>query len=134
MVGFAMAQGALAPIFVAGSIALPGILFWLAGVLGASHVEKIPIAPLDSSASRNSSGGFAFRSLPNLGGVNGTNCRSGFLWERFLVQAAGQDKRRFVALLLRKHYDVNYEDHGGTTPLSATSVARHEKMISFLIS
>jgi hypothetical protein len=30
MVGFAMAHGALAPILIAGSIALPGILLWLA--------------------------------------------------------------------------------------------------------
>lgn len=52
----------------------------------------------------------------------------------FLVQAAAQDKQRFVTLLLTKGYDINYENHGGTTPLSATSVGGHEKMIRFLIS
>src|ERR1700726_813560 len=52
----------------------------------------------------------------------------------FLVQAAAQDKQRFVTLLLTKGYDINYENHGGTTPLSATSVGGHEKMIRFPIS
>lgn len=52
----------------------------------------------------------------------------------FLVQAAAQDKRRFVTLLLRKGYDVNYEDGGGTTPLSGASVGGHEEMVNFLVS
>jgi hypothetical protein len=51
----------------------------------------------------------------------------GSLGSDFLVQAAGEDQRRFVALLLRKGYDVNYENHGGTTPLSATSAGGHER-------
>jgi hypothetical protein len=52
----------------------------------------------------------------------------------FLVQAAAQDKQRFVTLLLRKGYDINYEDEGGTTPLSGASVGGHEEMVSFLVS
>src|ERR1700686_2293077 len=58
--------------------------FALAGrVLDASHVEKIPIARLDSGDSFHSSGSFAFRALRSLGGVDGTNCRSGLSWKRF---------------------------------------------------
>ena len=51
----------------------------------------------------------------------------------FLVQAAAQDKRRFVTLLLRKGYDINFET-GGTTPLSGASNGGHEEMVKFLIS
>lgn len=52
----------------------------------------------------------------------------------FLVQAAGQHKRRFVTLLLRKGYDINYEDGGGTTALSGASVLGSEEMVNFLVS
>ena len=41
---------------------------------------------------------------------------------------------RLTKALTEKGYDVNYEDHGGATPLSATSLGGHEKMIHFLIS
>src|ERR1700719_1065407 len=58
--------------------------FALAGrVLGASHVEKIPIARLDSDWSLTSPGRTAFRSLRNLGRTYGTNCRSRLSWEGF---------------------------------------------------
>src|ERR1700688_3988800 len=53
-------------------------------VLGASDLEKISMDRLDSSDSLNSAGGFAFRSLRSVGGVNGTNCRSHLAWKRFL--------------------------------------------------
>lgn len=52
----------------------------------------------------------------------------------FLVQAAAENKRHFVELLLREGYDVNYEDGGGSTPLSSASVEGREDMVSFLIS
>lgn len=52
----------------------------------------------------------------------------------FLVQAAAGGRERFVALLLRKGCDVNYEGRDGSTPLSAASVEGREKMVSFLIS
>ena len=52
----------------------------------------------------------------------------------FLVQAAAQDKRNFVVLLLREGYDVNYQTRGGSTPLSGASVEGHQEMVSFLIS
>jgi uncharacterized protein len=52
----------------------------------------------------------------------------------FLVQAAAQDQRRFVTFLLSKGYDINYEDGGGTTPLSGASVGGHEEMVSVLVS
>ena len=51
----------------------------------------------------------------------------------FLVQAAGDDKRNFVTLLLRQGYDVNYQNSGGSTPLSAASVEGRPEMVSFLI-
>jgi hypothetical protein len=58
--------------------------FALAGrVLGASHVEKIPIARLDSGCSLASPGRADFRSLRNLGRTYGTNCGSRLSWEGF---------------------------------------------------
>jgi ankyrin repeat protein len=51
----------------------------------------------------------------------------------FLVQAAAQDNGRFVKLLLRKGYDINFET-GGTTPLSGASNGGHEEMVKLLIS
>lgn len=51
----------------------------------------------------------------------------------YLVQAAAQGKRRFVALLLHKGYDINSES-GGTTPLFGASVGGREEMVTFLIS
>jgi hypothetical protein len=109
--------------------------FALAGrVLGTSDLEKIPIARLDSSDSFNSSG--ALLSVPYeaweelMVRIAGPGSHG----NDFLIQAAAQDKRRFVTLLLSKGYDINYENQGGTTPLSGTSVGGHEKMIRFLIS
>jgi len=52
----------------------------------------------------------------------------------FLVQAASENKRRFVDLLLRKEYDVNYENGSGSTPLSGASVQGNDEMVRFLIS
>ncbi len=52
----------------------------------------------------------------------------------FLVQASAEDKHRFVALLLRRGYDVNYEGKDGSTPLSGASVEGREEMVRFLLS
>ena len=134
MVGFAMAHGALAPIFILGSIALPGILLWLAVSLMLLMWKKFRLLawiPAILSILLVALLSVPYEAWEELmvriagPGSHGSD---------FLVQAAGQDKRRFVALLLRKGYDVNYEDHGGATPLSATSLGGHEKMIHFLIS
>jgi Ankyrin repeats (3 copies) len=130
MLGFAMAHGALAPIFIVGSIALPGILLWLAVSLVLLMWKKFRL--LDWIPAILSIFLVALVFVPY------------GAWEELMVgiagpgshgsDSAGEDQRRFVALLLRKGYDVNYENHGGTTPLSATSAGRHEKMIRFLIS
>jgi Ankyrin repeats (3 copies) len=134
MVGFAMAHGALAPIFIVGSIALPGILLWLAVSLVLLMWKKLRL--LDWIPAILSILLMALLSVPYetweefVVRIAGPGSHG----SDFLVQAAAHDKRRFVALLLRKGYDVNYEDRGGTTPLSATSVGGHEKMIRFLIS
>jgi hypothetical protein len=133
-VGFAMAHGALAPIFIVGSIALPGILLWLAVSLVLLMWKKFRL--LDWIPIVLSLLLVALLSVPyetweelmvRIAGP-GSHGRD------FLVQAAAQDKPRFVTLLLSKGYDINYEDYGGTTPLSGTSVGGHEEMIGFLIS
>jgi hypothetical protein len=53
---------------------------------------------------------------------------------RFMLEASASGDQRLVAYLLRKGYDVNYEDAGGTTPLSGASVEGKKEMVLFLIS
>jgi hypothetical protein len=133
-VGFAMAHGALAPVFIAGSIALPGILLWLAVSLVLLIWKKFRL--LDWIPAILSILLVALLSVPYeaweelMVRIAGPGSHG----NDFLIQAAAQDKRRFVTLLLSKGYDINYENQGGTTPLSGTSVGGHEKMIRFLIS
>jgi ankyrin repeat protein len=52
----------------------------------------------------------------------------------FMVQAAAHGKRRMLVYFLRRGYDVNYENTGGTTPLSAAAVGGDKEMVRFLIS
>jgi hypothetical protein len=52
----------------------------------------------------------------------------------YMVRSAAQDKLRMVVYLLRRGYDINYEDSGGTTPLSAAAVGGNKEMVRFLIS
>ena len=129
-----MAHGALAPIFIVGSIALPGILLWLAVSLVLLMWKKfrlldwIPIVLSLLLVALLSVLYETWEELMVRIAGPGSHGRD------FQVQAAAQDKPRFVTLLLSKGYDINYEDYGGTTPLSGTSVGGHEKMIGFLIS
>jgi Ankyrin repeats (3 copies) len=135
MVGFAMAH-VLPAIFIAGLIGLLGTLLWLAVSLVLLIRKRFRLPVIDWIPVILSILLVALVSVPYEAweelmvriagpGSHGSD---------FLVQAAGQDKQRFVALLLRKGHDVNYEDHGGAIPLSATSLGGHEKMIRFLIS
>jgi hypothetical protein len=51
-----------------------------------------------------------------------------------MLHAAVRGNQRLVAHLLRKGYDVNYEDAGGTTPLSGAAVEGNKEMVRFLLS
>src|ERR1700737_5004305 len=51
-----------------------------------------------------------------------------------MFHGAAQGNQRLVRYFLRKGYDVNYEDAGGTTPLSSASVKGDKQMVRFLLS
>jgi hypothetical protein len=51
-----------------------------------------------------------------------------------MLHAAVQGNQRLVAYFVRKGYDINYENDGGATPLSAASVGGDSRMVGFLIS
>jgi hypothetical protein len=136
MVGFAMMHGALPFILIAGFIGLPGGLLWVVVSLvllirrkfRVSVTDWIPIILLLLLAVPFFIPYEAWEEfMVRIAGP-------GSHGSDFLVQAAAQDKRRFVTLLVRKGYDINYEDGGGTTPLSGASVGGHEEMVSFLVS
>jgi hypothetical protein len=136
MVGFAMAHGALPFILIVGLIGLLGGSLWLVGSLillvrrrfRVSLGDWIPILLL------------LFLAVPLFVPYEAWEelivriAGPGSHGSEFLVQAAGQGKRRFVTLLLRDGFDVNYEDGGGVTPLSGASVEGREEMVGFLIS
>ena len=136
MLGFAMAHGALPFVLITGVIGLPGILLWLAVsvVLLIRKKFRLPVVdwiPIILSLLLVGLISIPYEAWEELMvRIAGPSSHG----NDFLVQAAAQDKQRFVTLLLTKGYDINYENHGGTTPLSATSVGGHEKMIRFLIS
>lgn len=135
MIGFAMAHTMPFMMF-SGLIGLVGGLLWMLVSLVLAYRRRFRILMIDW---------FPMVLLPLLGVVLFIPYEA---WEElmmralgrsahggeFLVQAAGADKRRFVSLLLRQGYDVNYQDSGGSTPLSAASVEGRPDMVSFLIS
>jgi hypothetical protein len=136
MVGFAMMHGALPLILIAGLIGLLGGMLWLVVSLVLLILRKfrvpltdwIPIILLLLLAVPFFIPYEAWEEfMVRIAGP-------GSHGNDFLVQAAVQDKRRFATLLLRKGYDINYENGGGTTPLSGASVEGHEEMVSFLVS
>jgi ankyrin repeat protein len=136
MVGFAMMHGAVPFILFAGIIGLPGVLFWFVASLVLLIRRKFRVrfsdwVPVVLCILLVGLIVIPYEAWEELmvriagPGAHGSD---------FLVQAAGQGKQRFVTLLLGKGYNVNYEDGGGTTPLSGASVGGHEEMVSFLIS
>ena len=135
MVGFAMMHGALPFILIPGFIGLPGTLLWVAVSLVLLIRRKFRVPAIDWIPVILSLLLAALLFIPyeaweefmvRIGGP-------GSHGSSFLVQAAAQDNRRFVKLLLRKGYDINFET-GGTTPLSGASNGGHEEMVKFLIS
>ena len=136
MVGFAMMHGAVPIVLIAGLIGLPGSLLWVivSLVLLFRRRFRIPLAdwvpiillPVLAALLFIPYGAWEEFTVQIAGpGSHGRD---------FMVQAAAEGERRFVIHLLRKGYDINYEDAGGTTPLSGAAVEGHEEMVSFLVS
>jgi hypothetical protein len=135
MVGFAMMHGAVPFVLFAGLIGVPGVLLWFAVsfVLLARRKFRGPLIdwiPLMLSLLLAALIFIPYEAWEEFAvRIAGP----GSYGSDFLVQAAAQDKQRFVRLLLRKGYDINFET-GGTTPLSGASNGGHEEMVQFLIS
>ncbi len=135
MVGFALAHGAAPLIAIAGLIGLPGGLLWMLVSLILFFRRKFRVRVFDWLPMVFLSFLIMMLLIPyetweefavwTLGpGAHGG---------QFLVQAAAQDNKPFVRLLLREGYDINFET-GATTPLSGASNGGHEEMVKFLLS
>ncbi len=136
MVGFAMMHGALPFILIAGFIGLPGTLLWMAVslVLLIRRKFRVPVIDWIPMILVLLLAAMLFTPYEAWEEFMVRIAGPGSHGSDFLVQAAAQDKRRFVTLLLRKGYDINYENGGHTTPLSGASVGGNEEMVSFLVS
>jgi hypothetical protein len=136
MVGFAMAHGALPLIVGAGLVGLLGGSIWLIASLvllfrRQFHVpltDWVPIVLLCALAA------MLFIPYETWQELTVRIAGPGNYGNEFLIQAAAHGRRRMVAYSLRKGCDINYEDSGGTTPLSAAAVGGNKEMVMFLIS
>lgn len=135
MVGFAMAHGALPFIFATGLIGLLSSSLWLIVSLVLLFRNKFRIQLVDWGplVLLCILAALVFIPYETWEELTVRIAGPGSHGSDFLVQAAAQDRRRFVTLLLRKGYDINYEV-GGTTSLSGSSVGGHEEMVGFLVS
>ena len=135
MVGFALAHGAAPLILIAGLIRLLCGLLWMLVSLILLFRRKFRVQVFDWLPMFLLSFLVVMLLIPHetweelLVRTVGPSAYGG----KFLVQAAAQDDRRFVKLLLRKGYDINFET-GGTTPLLGAANGGHEEMVKFLIS
>jgi hypothetical protein len=135
MVGFGLAHGAAPLILIAGLIGLPCGLLWMLVSVILLFRRKFRVPVFDWLPMVLLPFLVVMLLIPYetweelLVRTVGPRAYGG----EFLVQAAAQDNRRFVKLLLSKGYDINFET-GGTTPLSGASNSGHEEMVKFLIS
>lgn len=136
MVGFAMMHGAVPFVPVAGLIGIPGSVLWIVVSLILLFTRKFRISLADW--------------IPMIGLVILAVLL--FIpyerWEElvlrlagpgshgneFMVQAAAHGDKRLLEQLLRNGYDINYEDRGGTTPLSAAAVEGNREILDYLVS
>jgi Ankyrin repeats (3 copies) len=135
MVGFTMAHASVPWILIAGIIGVSCGMIWTFVSIIQLFRRKFRVSPFDWLAI----GLFCFLVVlliipyaaweELLARTVGPGPYGG----QFLVEAAAQNDRRFVELLLKKGYDINFET-GGTTPLSGASVGGHEEMVKFLIT
>jgi Ankyrin repeats (many copies) len=136
MVGFAMMHGSVPFILLAGLIGLPGSVLWtIVSVVRLFRnrfalplVNWVPITLLPLVVTliiipQNAVEEFTVQLAGP--GSHGSD---------FLVEATANGNRRFVTRLLHMGYSPNYEDNGGTTPLSGAAVEGKEDMVGFLAS
>jgi hypothetical protein len=136
MVGFAMLHGAVPFFPFAGLVGALGGLLWIIVSLILLVRKKFRIPPADWAPIIFLIILAALLLIPYDSweelavhiagpGVHGSD---------FMLEGAVQGNRRLVTHLLRQGYDVNYEDKGGTTPLSGAAVEGNKEMVAFLIS
>jgi hypothetical protein len=136
MVGFAMMHGAVPLFLVAGLIGVPLGLLWVIVSLVLLARRKFRIPPVDwapivcllifATLLLIPYGSWEELMADIAGpGVHGND---------FMLEGAVRGNRRLVTHLLRQGYDANYEDKGGTTPLSGAAVEGNKEMVAFLVS
>jgi hypothetical protein len=136
MVGFAMMHGAVPLFLFSGLIGVLGGLLWMIVTLvllvrKKFRIPRVDWAPMISLIILAALLLIPYDSWEELAvhvagpGVHGSD---------FIVEGAVQGNRRLVTHLLRLGYDVNYEDKGGTTPLSGAAVEGNKKMVALLVS
>jgi hypothetical protein len=136
MVGFAMAHGALPFVVDAGLIGLLGGSLWAIAslVLLFRKRSRIPLTDWIPLVCLCLLATLLFVPYETWEEVTVRIAGPGSHGSVFMLQAAAHGRRRMVLYFLRKGYDVNYEDSGGTTPLSAAAVGGDQGMMNLLVS
>ena len=136
MVGFAMMHGAVPLFLFSGLIGVPLGLLWVIVSLVLLARRKFRIPPVDWVPTISLLILAALLLIPydSWEELAVDVAGPGLHGSDFMLEGAGQGNRRLVTHLLRQGYDVNYEDKGGTTPLSGAAVEGKKEMVAFLVS
>lgn len=136
MVGFAMMHGAAPFFLLVGLIAIPGSMLWLLGslVLLFRRRFRVPLTNWIPVVGLVTITLLLFIPYSTWEEVTVRAVGPGSHGDDFMVQAAAEGNQRLVTYLLRRGFDINYEDAGGTTALSGAAVEGQVELIRYLVS
>jgi hypothetical protein len=136
MIGFAMAHGAVPFIAIAGLIGLAGGFLWMVASMALLIRKRfrIPLADWIPMILLLVFASLLLIPYQTWEELTVRIAGPGSYGNDFMVEAAGYGNQRVVKYFLGKGYDVNFEDTGGTTALSAAAIMGNKEMIRFLVS